>query len=127
MGELFVSDNIAEVAVVWNDWRRGVLQAAVQERLLPAMLAELKARLTSNAIETAMLQVQDRCATLTLWDWPIKCVRAVRGGGFTVVGFVGFGVHGCAIVFESLWLVQPSSSGTSHSWHVSHMPADDAG
>ncbi|WIA22113.1 hypothetical protein OEZ85_004454 [Tetradesmus obliquus] len=60
VGELFVSDNIAEVAVVWNDWRRGVLQAAVQERLLPAMLAELKARLTSNAIETAMLQVQDR-------------------------------------------------------------------
>jgi hypothetical protein len=61
VGELFVSDNIAEVAVVWNDWRRGVLQAAVQERLLPAMLSELKARLTANAIETVLLQMQDRC------------------------------------------------------------------
>jgi hypothetical protein len=63
VGELFVSDNIAEVAVVWNEWRRGVLQAAVQERLLQAMLSELKARLTATAIETVLLQVQDRCGT----------------------------------------------------------------
>jgi hypothetical protein len=40
-----------------------VLQAAVQERLLPAMLSELKARLTATAIETVLLQVQDRCGT----------------------------------------------------------------
>jgi hypothetical protein len=67
VGELFVSDNIAEVAVVWNEWRRGVLQAAVQERLLPAMLSELKARLTATAIETVLLQVQDRCGNAVAW------------------------------------------------------------
>jgi hypothetical protein len=64
VGDLFVSDNVAEVAVVWNEWRRSVLQVAVQERLLPAMLSELKARLTANAIETVLLQVQDRCACI---------------------------------------------------------------
>lgn len=60
VGELLVSDNVAEVAAEWNNWRKQVLQEAVKDKLLPIMLAELRSRLTANAIDTVLGHVQDR-------------------------------------------------------------------
>lgn len=58
--ELFVSDNMADVAHDWNAWRKDVLASAVRDKLLPQMLNELRARLTANAIDTVLGQVQDK-------------------------------------------------------------------
>jgi len=59
LGEVYVSDNVSEAADAWNKWRREVVDYAVNEKIVPALLQELRTHLTATAIETALTQVQD--------------------------------------------------------------------
>jgi transcriptional accessory protein Tex/SPT6 len=60
ISEWLVSDNIAVVSGEWNQLRRDVLEMAVNKKLLPVLLQELRAKLTGNAIETTLFQLQDK-------------------------------------------------------------------
>ena len=59
LGDVYLSDNFSDAAVAWNAWRKEVVAYAVRDKIVPALLQELRTHLTSTAIETVLTQVQD--------------------------------------------------------------------
>lgn len=59
ISEVYLSDNTSDAALEWNKWRKEVVQYSVRDKIVPALLQELRTHLTANAIETTLTQVQD--------------------------------------------------------------------
>jgi hypothetical protein len=38
LGDVYLSDNLADAAQAWNEWRREVVDYAVREKVVPALL-----------------------------------------------------------------------------------------
>ncbi len=57
----------------WNMLRRDVLEEAVWERLMPALVGEARARLAGSAREAALADAGDR-----FWDLATKAPLHVR-------------------------------------------------